>query len=276
MNAGTADPIRTRVVSLRRCYGQTAALSAGIDLAEGKILVTLDADGQNNPADIPRLLEKLEEGFDVVSGWRIIRKDLLFSRRLPSFWANRLISRVAGVPLHDFGCTLKAYRTPLLKEVRLYGDMHRFIPVFLANLGATVTESEVDHRPRRSGVSKYGGDRVFKVLVDLVLVRFMTRSYTRPMQFFGKIGAWFFLASLFVGLSMVALKYGWLNLVGIDYRASFIETPLPSLAATFFLGTITSLFFGILGEILIRIHHESSGFRAYAVRRIDDSFEEAS
>ncbi len=274
VEAAKGKPIRTRVASLRRCYGQTAALSAGIDLAEGKTLITLDADGQNNPADIPRLLKKLDEGYDVVNGWRTTRKDRLFSRRMPSFWANRLISRIAGVPLHDFGCTLKAYRTSLLQEVRLYGDMHRFIPIFLAYQGARVTELEVDHRPRRFGVSKYGGDRVLKVLVDLVLVRFMTKSYTRPMQFFGKIGAWFFLAALFVGMSMVALKYGWLELIGFDYRASFIETPLPSLAATFFLGTINSLFFGILGEILIRIHHESGGFRAYAVRRIDDSLDE--
>ena len=266
--------VRTRVVSLRRNYGQTAALAAGIDLAEGEVVVTLDADGQNNPADIPLLLENLKEGFDVVSGWRRSRKDHLISRRIPSVLANWLISKVTGLPLHDFGCTLKAYRAALLKEMRLYGDMHRFIPVFLAHLGARVSEVEVDHQPRLRGVSNYGGERVFKVLVDLVLLRFMTRFYTRPMHFFGKLGLFFLVAAMLTGLFMFAFKFGWGRFVGIDYQASFIETPLPALAATLLLGTTSSLFFGILGEILIRIHHESSGFRAYTVHSIEDSREE--
>ncbi len=175
------------------------------------------------------------------------------------------------MPLHDSGRTLKAYRASLLKEVRLYGDMHRFIPVFLAFLGARVAEIEVDHRQRTAGVSKYGGDRVFKVLVDLVLLHFMSKYYVRPMHYFGRLAAFFLLATAAVSLVMVVFKLGWLSLVGIDYQASFTETPLPSLAATFLLGTVSSLFFGILAEILIRIHHESGGFPTYGIHRIDDS-----
>lgn len=263
--------LRTRVVTLRRNYGQTAALAAGFDLAEGDVVIPLDADGQNNPADIPRLLAKLEEGYDVVSGWRRSREDRLISRRIPSMSANWLISKVSKLPLHDAGCTLKAYRRSLLKEVRLYGDMHRFIPIFLAFLGARVAEIEVDHRPRRAGVSKYGGDRVFKVAVDMVLLHFMSKYYTRPMHYFGRLAAFFLAATALVSVMMVVFKYGWLAAIGIDYQASFTQTPLPALTATFLLGTVSSLFFGILAEILIRIHHESGGFGVYGIHRIDDS-----
>ncbi len=270
--AAAAGPeIRTRVVGLRRNYGQTAALAAGFDLAEGEVIVPLDADGQNNPADIPRLLDKLEEGYDVVSGWRRARKDRLISRRIPSISANWLIGRLTGLALHDYGCTLKAYRAPLLKEIRLYGEMHRFLPVFLARLGARVTELEVDHRPRLAGESKYGSGRILKVMSDLVHIRFISKFYTRPMHFFGRIAAWFIFATLVVTWMMLAFKFGLLNPIGIDYRASFVETPLPALAGTFFLGAVCSLFFGILAEILIRIHHESGDARAYAIREIEDS-----
>lgn len=270
-HAASGGPIRTRVVSLSRNFGQTAAMAAGFDLAEGEIIIPLDADGQNDPADIQRLLTKLEEGFDVVSGWRRSRKDGFFLRRLPSSVANWLISKLAGLRLHDFGCTIKAYRASLLKEVRLYGDMHRFIPVFLARLGARVTEIEVDHRPRFGGKSKYGLWRILKVSADLVHIRFITKYYTRPMHFFGMLAALFLAGTVSIALLMLAFKFGWLVLIGIKYRASFIETPLPALAATFFLGTVCSLFFGILAEILIRIHHESSGSRAYGIRNIVDS-----
>lgn len=271
VSAAADGDFRTRVISFRRNYGQTAALAAGFDLAAGEVVIPLDADGQNNPADIPRLLAKLEEGFDVVSGWRRARRDVLISRRIPSWVANRMISKLAGPDLHDYGCTLKAYRASLLKELRLYGDMHRFIPVFMASLGARVAELEVDHRPRRAGQSKYGGRRVFAVLVDLVLVTFMGSFYSRPMHFFGKMATLFAVAAGFTGFLMLAFKFGWLAIVGIDYRASFVETPLAVLAATCLVGMVTSLFFGILAEVLIRIHHESSGFHAYRVRRLEDS-----
>ncbi|MDQ5856881.1 MAG: glycosyltransferase family 2 protein [Acidobacteriota bacterium] len=262
---------RTRVVKLRRNFGQTAAMAAGFDLAEGEVILPLDADGQNNPADIPRLLETLGRGYDVVSGWRRRRRDATLMRKFPSRVANLLISRLSGVRLHDHGCTLKAYRASLLKEISLYGEMHRFIPVYLARRGARVTEIEVDHRARRTGVSKYGGQRILRVLLDLVLIRFVSRFYSRPMQFFGQIALWFLVATLAVGLLMVAIKFGWLRLVGIDYQASFIETPLPAVAAAFVIGIINSLFFGVLGEILIRADYESRGAKPYAVEAIFES-----
>lgn len=267
----TGDSIRTRVVKLRRNFGQTAAMAAGFDLAEADVILPLDADGQNNPADIPRLLDELGRGFDVVSGWRRRRHDGALRRRIPSRIANRLISAISGVRLHDHGCTLKAYRAALLREISLYGEMHRFIPVYLARRGARVTEIEVDHRPRRAGVSKYGTQRVFSVLLDLVLIRFVSRFYTRPMQFFGQIALLLLLATVFVGLLMVVFKLGWLRIVGIDYRASFVETPLPAVAAALLVGAINSLFFGVLGEILIRADYESRGAKPYAVEAIFES-----
>lgn len=265
------SPIRTRVVRLRRNYGQTKALAAGFELAEGSVVIPLDADGQNDPTDLGGLLAKLDEGYDVVSGWRKDRKDAAFSRKFPSWAANWLIGRVSGVRLHDYGCTMKAYRAALLKELRLYGEMHRFIPLYLGLLGAKVTELPVNHRPRRAGKSKYGAGRIIRVLLDIVLIRFMTKYHDRPMQFFGLAATGFFLAQLLTFAFMIVFKYGWLRFLGIGYRASFIETPLPVLAAVFFLGGICSLFFGILGEILIRIEYESRGARPYAIAQVVDS-----
>jgi len=271
ISSNPTDSIRTRVVKLRRNFGQTAAMAAGFELADGAVILPLDADGQNNPTDIPRLVEKLSQGFDVVSGWRRKRRDGRLSRSLPSRVASFLISRISGVRLHDHGCTLKAYRATLLKEIRLYGDMHRFIPVYLGRRGARVTEIEVDHRPRHAGMSKYGGQRIFRVLLDLVLIRYVSRFYSRPMQFFGQIALWFVVATLAVGLLMAAIKFGWLRLIGIDYQASFVETPLPAVAAAFIIGIINSLFFGVLGEILIRADYESRGAKPYAVEAIFES-----
>jgi len=262
---------RKRIVKLRRNFGQTAALAAGFDGAQGRVIVSLDADGQNNPADLGRLIEVLEQGFDVVSGWRSQRRDKALSRRFPSRVANLLISWLSGVPLHDYGCTLKAYRATLLKSVPLYGEMHRFIPAYLARIGARTTELEVDHRPRLHGESHYGSERIFKVLLDLVLIRFMSKYFTRPMHFFGQAALWFFLLSLLAGFFMVVFKFGWLRLIGIDYQATFIQTPLPALAATFLIGMISSLFFGILGEILVRIYHELRDVKPYAVETTLDS-----
>ncbi len=262
---------RKWVVKLRRNFGQSAALAAGFDQARGELIVSLDGDGQNNPADLRRLLAALEEGFDVVSGWRKRRKDKAVSRRFPSWAANLLISMMSGVWLHDYGCTLKVYRASLLKGVQLYGEMHRYIPIFLARIGARITEIEVDHRPRLHGESKYGSERIFKVLVDLVLIRFMTKYFTRPMHFFGQIALILLLMGMIAGFLMVVFKFGWLRLIGIDYQATFIETPLPTLAATFLIGTISSLFFGILGEILVRIHYERLDFKPYAISTILDS-----
>lgn len=265
--------VRTRIIKFRRNFGQTAAMDAGFELADGAVVFPLDADGQNNPADIPRLLVEYEKGYDVVSGWRKNRQDKAITRKLPSWVANRLIGRISGVRLHDYGCTLKAYRGSLLKELHLYGEMHRFIPLYLAILGAKVTELPVDHRPRLKGVSKYGSRRIFKVFLDLLLIRFMTRYYNRPMHFFGQV-ALGFMALLAVSVFfMVVFKFGWLRLIGIDYQATFIQTPLPAMAATFLIGAIVSLFFGILAEVLVRVHYESRGAKPYNVQKIYDSLD---
>lgn len=266
------DPlIRTRVVLLSRHFGQTAALAAGFDLAEGAVVVAIDGDLQNNPADIPRLIAKLEEGYDVVSGWRRRRHDSTLTRRLPSLIANRLVVLVSGIVLHDFGCTLKAYRRELLAELFLVGEMHRFIPIYLGRLGGRVVELEVDHRPRVAGKSKYGLKRTFKVVLDLVLILFMSRYSTRPMHFFGLTGLIFFALSLTVLFSMTVLKFGWLRFLGSDYTASFVQTPLPALAGTFLLGSVISVFFGILAEVLLRLG-SAGNRRPYRISGIEDSW----
>lgn len=262
---------RTRALVLKRNYGQTAALAAGFAAAEGDVVVAMDGDGQHDPRDIPRLLAKLDEGHDVVSGWRRHRQDRALSRRLPSVVANWVLSRLSGVRLHDFGCTLKAYRAPLLAQVHLYGEMHRFLPAHLHRIGARVTELEVAHRPRLAGHSKYGADRIFRVLLDLVLIRFLARYFTRPMHFFGKVGLWFFFLGGAVGALAVVFKLGWLRLVGIGYHADFIQTPLPVLAVSLWLGAVSSLFFGILAEILVRVLYESQGLTIYAIADCRDS-----
>jgi glycosyltransferase involved in cell wall biosynthesis len=276
-SSNAEDPlVRTRVLHLSRHFGQTAALAAGFDLAEGEIVIAIDGDLQNNPADIPRLVAKLEEGFDVVSGWRRRRHDSPLTRRLPSQVANWLVARVSQVRLHDFGCTLKAYRRELLSEVLLVGEMHRFIPIYLGRLGGRVAELEVDHRPRTAGRSKYGLGRVFKVALDLVLILFMTRYSTRPMHFFGLTALAFFSLTGLVTFIMFVFKFGWLRFVGIDYSASFVQTPLPAIAGTFVLGGVASLFFGILGEVMLRVQYETSGRRPYRIAASADSWENRS
>jgi glycosyltransferase involved in cell wall biosynthesis len=259
------ERIRVIALRLRRNYGQTAAMSAGFRAATGSVVVPMDGDGQNNPADVPRLVARLEEGFDVVSGWRKNRQDKAVSRKLPSMVANRLIGRLSGVRLNDYGCTLKAYRGSLLKELRLYGEMHRFIPLYLARLGARVTELAVDHRARAHGVSKYGSRRIFKVFLDLFLIRFMSRYSTRPLHFFGKTALLFCAGFAATCVSMIVFKYGWLRLVRIDYQASFVQTPLPSLAGTFLVAATLSIFFGILAELLVRVLYESQDQVPFAV-----------
>jgi dolichol-phosphate mannosyltransferase len=253
-----ADP-RFKVVELRRNYGQTAAIMAALDHSRGEIVVMLDADLQNDPADIGRLIAKLDEGHDVVSGWRVDRADREFGRRLPSFLANRLIGRVAGLRLNDIGCTLKAYRRWTLENVRLYGEMHRFIPIYAAWEGARVTEIPVAHRERRHGASKYGLGRAPRVLLDLLVVFFFDRAMDRPMQFFGQAGLWLAGGSLLVGLLAV-----WLRVVN---GVSFILTPLPLLTVTLAIGALICVFIGVLAEMLMRIYFEGSGRRAYLVRR---------
>ena len=247
-------------IELRRNYGQTAALMAGIDQAKGDVIVLIDADLQNDPKDIPRLLAKIEEGYDVVSGWRRERKDGAFRRNLPSSIANVLISWISGVRLHDYGCTLKAYRRDVIKDVRLYGEMHRFIPIYATWVGATVCEIPVAHHPRRFGVSKYGLDRIFKVTLDLIVVKFLDRYFVKPIYVFGGLGAFAILLS-FVFLAMMIY---W-KLVD---SVSMIQTPMPVLAAIMFLIGMVSILMGLLAEILVRTYFESQGRRTYLVREV--------
>jgi glycosyltransferase involved in cell wall biosynthesis len=251
------DP-RVRVVALRRNYGQTAAMAAGIDAARGKVLIPMDADLQNDPADIARLLDKLDEGYDVVSGWRKNRKDKMFTRKIPSMLANRLISWIGGVPLHDYGCSLKAYRRESLQDVRLYGEMHRFIPIYAAWAGARVTEIPVEHHARTMGKSKYGLSRTLKVVFDLMTIKFMASYQTKPIYVFGSFGMLAFAVSLLSGLYAVFLK--------IVHRADFVQTPLPILSVVMFAVGVQFLLMGLLAEMLVRTYHESQAKAIYAVR----------
>ena len=247
-----------KVIRFRRNYGQTAAMMAGIDHAAGAILVSLDADLQNDPDDIPVLLEKMSEGYDVVSGWRKDRQDAKFRRTLISRIANRLISRISGVKLNDYGCTLKAYRRDIIKDVKLYGEMHRFIPIYARWMGARVTEIPVRHHPRTRGVSKYGLERVVKVVLDMIVVKFLDRHFVKPIYVFGGVG----LASIAFSVLVLALMV-WLR---VFEGISMILTPLPLLAALFFLVGTTSILMGLLAEMTVRTYYESQHRSAYLIR----------
>jgi glycosyltransferase involved in cell wall biosynthesis len=251
------DP-RVRVVALRRNYGQTAAMAAGIDAATGRVLIPMDADLQNDPADIVRLLDKLDEGYDVVSGWRKNRKDKMVTRKIPSMIANRVISWIGGVPLHDYGCSLKAYRRESLEDVRLYGEMHRFIPIYASWAGARVSEIPVEHHARTMGKSKYGLSRTLKVVFDLMTIKFMASYQTKPIYVFGSFGMLAFAISLFAGFYALFLK--------IFHRADFVQTPLPILAVVMFAVGVQFLLMGLLAEMLVRTYHESQAKPIYAVR----------
>jgi glycosyltransferase involved in cell wall biosynthesis len=246
-----------KVIVLRRNFGQTAAMMAGIDHARGDIIIPLDGDGQNDPADIPRLLDKLSEGYDVVSGWRRERRD---GRRRAwlSRAANALISRVSGVPLHDYGCSLKAYRRDVLTEVRLYGEMHRFIPIYASWQGARVAEIPVTHHPRLRGRSKYGLDRIFKVALDLMVVQFLGRYETKPIYVFGGFGLLTWLVAAAAAVYAVFLKY-WGD-------TTFIQTPLPLIAVISFNTGVMSVLMGFLAELLMRTYFESQHKVPYAVK----------
>ena len=266
------DPEHVRVVLLRRNCGQTAALSAALDQARGEVLVPIDGDRQNDPADIPRLLEQLDAGYDVVSGWRKDRHDALVSRKVPSWIANRLIARLSGVHLHDFGCTLKAYRRRVLEGVRLYGEMHRFIPIFAAWQGARVTELVVNHRPRTAGKTKYGIGRTFNVVLDLILIRFLQRYAQRPLHFFGRFGLWSFGLGILSFVAMLYFKFlfPWPYLWwGRDWDTKdFVETPLPSLTVMFFLAGGMSILLGIQSEVNMRTYYESQAKTTYLLGEV--------
>ncbi|KKW27869.1 MAG: Glycosyl transferase family 2 [Candidatus Kaiserbacteria bacterium GW2011_GWB1_52_6] len=247
------------VIRFKRNFGQTAALAAGIDHARGDTIVTIDSDLENDPADIPRLLEKIDEGYEVVSGWRQGRwAGALFTRRLPSIVANMIISAVTGVSLHDYGCTLKAYRSDVIKGVKLYGEMHRFIPAYAAWQGGRVAEIPVTHSPRKHGKSNYGFGRVFRVLLDLVVVVFMHRYMNRPMHFFGMWG----LASLSFGFLVGCIAITLRIFVGLH----LIDTPLPVLTALLIIVGIQLVLFGVIGEMIMRTYYESQNRRPYTIK----------
>ncbi|HWN08377.1 MAG TPA: glycosyltransferase family 2 protein [Pyrinomonadaceae bacterium] len=249
---------RVRVVALKRNYGQTAAMAAGIDAAQGQVLIPMDADLQNDPADIVRLLEKLDEGYDVVSGWRKNRQDKVITRKIPSMLANRLISWIGGVPLHDYGCTLKAYRLESLSSVRLYGEMHRFIPILASWEGARVAEIPVAHHARTMGKSKYGLSRTFKVVFDLMTIKFMASYQTKPIYIFGTFGM--------IAIAFSVIAGVWATILKLWEGVSFILTPLPVIAVVMLAIGVQFLLMGLLAEMLVRTYHESQSKSIYAVR----------
>ncbi len=254
------EPEHVRVVVFRRNFGQTAAIAAGVDYSHGAIIILLDADLQNDPADIPMLLAKLDEGYDLVSGWRKDRQDNKFTRTIPSNLANGLISWVTGVHLHDYGCTLKAYRREALEGFRLYGEMHRFIPVFAHSVGAKITELPVRHHARKFGVAKYGLERTVKVVLDLFTVKFLLDYSHKPMRLFGGTGM-----LLMVG-SGVLLTY--LGLRRVIEGISILGSPLFQLGVMFLILGFQSILMGLIAELLARTYHESQQKPTYTVRTV--------
>ncbi|OHB09055.1 MAG: glycosyl transferase [Candidatus Zambryskibacteria bacterium RIFCSPLOWO2_02_FULL_39_14] len=246
-----------RVLHLSKNYGQTAALSAGIDVATGDILIPMDADLQNDPADISKFLALINQGYDVVAGWRKDRQDN-FLRRLPSILANKLISRITGISLHDYGCTMKAYKREIIKDVRFYGEMHRFMPVYVAWHGAKIYELVINHRPRQHGLSKYGISRTFRVILDLLTVKFLMTYLSRPMHFFGWAGLASLLLSFISGVAAIVIR--------LFYDVHFTRTPLPLLTVFLIIMGVQFILMGLLAEILIRIYHEPRGRATYSIR----------
>jgi len=247
-----------KIIQLKRNYGQTAAISSGIDNATGDILVTMDADLQNDPSDIPSLIKKLEQGFDVVSGWRKNRKDNYFTRILPSKIANWIISKISDVPLHDYGCSLKVYKMDIIKTIKLYGEMHRFIPIYVAWQGGKVAEIPVKHHARIHGNSKYGLSRTFSVIADLMLLKYLGKQFAHPIHLFGGFSLINFGLSIVSFILMIYFKY-W-------GEKSFIQTPLPQLVILFAMIGILSLFMGFLAEILMRTYYESQDKKPYQIQ----------
>ncbi len=252
------DPEHVRIVLLRRNFGQTAAIAAGIDHSYGEIIVLLDADLQNDPADIPSMLQKLDEGYDVVSGWRINRQDNFATRTLPSRLANGLISWVTGVHLHDYGCTLKAYRREVLTGFRLYGEMHRFIPVYAHSVGAKILEMPVHHHPRRFGKAKYGLERTLKVVLDLFTVKFLLSYANKPIYLFGGTGI------VLIGISLAVLLFLAVRRVAVGIEV--LTSPFFQIAIMLSVLGFQSILMGLIAELLVRTYHESQGKTTYTVR----------
>jgi glycosyltransferase involved in cell wall biosynthesis len=253
------DKEHVRVVALRRNFGQTAAIAAGIDHAEGDIIILMDADMQNDPADIPMMVQKIEEGYDLVSGWRKNRQDNFITRTLPSFLANGLISWVTGVRLHDYGCTLKAYRREVITGYRLYGEMHRFIPVYANQVGAKIFEMPVHHHPRIHGKAKYGLERTFKVILDLFTVKFLSSYANKPIYLFGGTGIALILTSLLVLLYLFIRR--------VFFQVSVFSSPLFQMSTMVLILGFQSILMGLIAELLVRTYHESTGKPTYTVMK---------
>ena len=247
------------VISLRKNYGQTAAMAAGFDNTKGEIVITLDGDLQNDPNDIPKLISHINEGYDLICGWRYERKDKLINRRIPSKIANKLIANVTGLKLHDYGCSLKAFKKEILDDIKLYGELHRFLPVLAKIEGAKIKEIKVNHRSRKYGSSKYGIDRTFRVLMDLLTVWFMTKFLTRPMYGFGFVG----IISILVSLGMTSYLF-IIKLLGNDIG----NRPMLMFALILGIAGVQLFSFGLLGELLIRTYHESQNRPIYRIRKI--------
>ena len=247
------------VISLRTNYGQTAAMAAGFDNSNGEVVITLDGDLQNDPTDIPKLISHINEGYDLICGWRYDRKDKLINRRIPSKIANKLIANVTGLKLHDYGCSLKAFKKEILDDIKLYGELHRFLPVLAKIEGAKIKEIKVNHRSRKYGSSKYGIDRTFRVLMDLLTVWFMTKFLTRPMYGFGFVG----IISILVSLGMTSYLF-IIKLLGNDIG----NRPMLMFALILGIAGVQLFSFGLLGELLIRTYHESQNRPIYRIRKI--------
>lgn len=248
------------IIRFRRRFGQTAAFSAGFDMARGDVIITMDGDLQNDAADIPKLLAKVDEGFDVVSGWRVNRQDVFLTRKLPSRMANALISRVTGVRLHDYGCSLKAYRYEVVKNIKLYGEMHRFIPALASWIGIRVAEVPVNHHARKFGRSKYGLGRTIRVILDLLTVKFLLDYATRPIQIFGLLG----LACFSLGTILSA----YLTILRLFFNQTLSDRPLLLLAILLIMLGVQFIIMGLLGELVVRTYHEAQGKPIYMIRDV--------
>ena len=246
-------------INLRKNYGQTAALAAGFDNASGQIVIALDGDLQNDPNDIPKLIEGIHDGYDLVCGWRFNRKDKLLDRRIPSKIANKIIGMVTGIYLHDYGCSLKAFKKEVIDDIKLYGELHRFLPVLADNEGAKIKEIKVNHRSRKYGSSKYGIDRTFRVLMDLLTVWFMNKFLTRPMYVFGFIGIISIISSLLISSYLIIIKF---------FGEDIGSRPLLIFALILGIAGIQLFSFGLLGELLMRTYHESQNRPIYRIREI--------
>lgn len=254
------DPEHFLLVGLRRNFGQTAAIAAGIDYAHGDVIVLMDADMQNDPSDIPMLVEKIEEGYDVVSGWRVKRQDTFLTRTLPSRLANGIISRVTGVKLHDYGCTLKAYRREVLTGFRLYGEMHRFIPAYAGYVGAKIVEIPVKHHPRRFGKTNYGLERTLKVILDLFTVKFLISYSHKPLYLFGGAGMGFMLVGFGTLLALMIRRLG--------FSISPFSSPMFPASLLFIVMGFQSILMGLIAEMQVRTYHEAQSKPTYTLRRV--------